>query len=213
MMWQLGADAMVDTRDPLRFLQGEVARLKQENQELKDEVTVLRSSVRSLSAIQDLIQRMTPETDLLQLLEDLLASTLAVLGSSDGSLLLLDDETEELVFAVVRGQASARLKGYRLPPGKGIAGWVADQRQPAIVHDVHKDPRFYPQVDEAFGFHTQTLACVPLVIGERVLGVIEAVNKVSDREFSAEDHHLLMVVAQLAAVAIQRAETVAREQG
>ncbi|MEJ2011808.1 MAG: GAF domain-containing protein [Anaerolineales bacterium] len=204
---------MTDTRDPLRFLQGEVNRLKQENQELKDEVTVLRSSVRGLSAIQDLIQRMTPESNLLYVLEDLLASALAVLGSSDGSLLLLDEDTEELVFAVVRGQASSRLKGFRLPPGKGIAGWVADQRQPAIVHDVHKDPRFYPQVDEAFGFHTQTLACVPLLQGERVLGVIEAVNKISDREFSAEDHHLLMVVAQLAAVAIQRAESVAREQG
>jgi GAF domain-containing protein len=46
-----------------------------------------------------------------------------------------------------------------------------------------------------------------------VLGVIEAVNKLSDREFSAEDHHLLVVVAQLAAVAIQRAESVATEQG
>lgn len=202
---------MVDTRDPLRFLQGEVSRLRQENQELKDELIILRSSVRGLSAIQDLIQRMTPQTDLLAVLDDLLGSALAVLGASDGSLLLKDDETAELVFAIVHGAARERLTGYRLPPGRGIAGWVVKHQQPTVVQDVRKDPRFYPQVDETFGFTTQTLACVPLQDGERTLGVIEAVNKRSDREFSAEDHHLLMVVAQLAAVAIRRAEEFAEQ--
>ena len=203
---------MVDTRDPLRFLQGEVSRLRQENQELKDELTILRSSVRGLSAIQDLIQRMTAETDLLTVLDDLLASALAVLGASDGSLLLKDDETEELVFAIVRGEARERLTGYRLPPGRGIAGWVVQNQQATVVQDVRKDPRFYPQVDETFGFTTQTLACVPLQEGDQIVGVIEAVNKLSDREFSPEDHHLLMVVAQLATVAIRRAEEFAQEQ-
>ncbi len=202
---------MVDTRDPIRFLQSEVSRLKQENQELKEELTILRSSVRGLHAIQDLIQRMRPDTNLVQLLDDLLASALAVLGSGDGSLLLLDDETEELVFVVVHGTARDRLTGYRLPPGRGIAGWVADQKEPAIVQDVQKDPRFFPQVDETFGFRTQTLVCVPLLDGERVLGVIEAINKLDHREFSPEDHLLLMVVAQLAAVAIHRAERFAEK--
>jgi signal transduction protein with GAF and PtsI domain len=134
---------MVDTRDPVRFLQNEISRLKQENQELKEELTILRSSVRGLSAIQELIQRMKPDTNLIQLLDDLLGSALSALGSGDGSLLLLDDETEELVFVVVHGTARDRLTGYRLPPGRGIAGWVADQKEPAIVQDVQKDPRFW----------------------------------------------------------------------
>jgi len=197
---------MVDTRDPLRFMQSEVNRLRQENQELKEELAALRSAVRGLSALQDLIQRVSPDANLIALLDDLLGAVLGVLGASDGSLLLLDEETEELVFAIVHGEARESLKGYRLPPGRGIAGWVADHREPVIVHDVRKDPRFYPQVDETFGFHTQTLACVPLLDGERVLGVIEAVNKQAEREFSAEDHHLLLIVSQLAAAAIQRAE-------
>jgi GAF domain-containing protein len=199
----------MDTRDPVRFLQSEVTRLRQENLELKEELTVLRSSVRGLAAIQDLINRMGPETNLIALLDDLLASALAVLDTSDGSLLLRDEETEELVFAVVHGEARDALTGFRLPPGRGIAGWVADNREAAIVHDVGSDSRFYPNVDETFGFRTQTLACVPLVVGDRVLGVIEAVNKRTDREFSTEDHQLLLVVAQLSAVAITRAETFA----
>ncbi|HHH83731.1 MAG TPA: GAF domain-containing protein, partial [Chloroflexi bacterium] len=197
---------MVDTRDPIRYMQGELTRLRQENQELKDELTALRSAIRGLSALQEIIQRVTPDVNPIVLLDDLLGSVLSVLGASDGSLLLLDEETEELVFAIVHGEARDRLRGYRLPPGRGIAGWVADQREPAIVHDVRKDPRFFPQVDETFGFYTQTLACVPMLDGDRVLGVIEAVNKQAEREFSVEDHHLLLVVAQLAAAAIQRAE-------
>ena len=64
-------------------------------------------------------------TDLIDLLDDLLAAALAVVDASDGSLLLLDEDTEELVFAVVRGSARNQLTGFRLPPGKGIAGWVA----------------------------------------------------------------------------------------
>lgn len=197
--------------DPIRFLQTEAARLRQENRELREELAILRSSVRALSALQDLIQRMTPKSDLLGLLDDLLAAALAVVGASDGSLLLLDDETEELVFAVVRGSARNQLTGYRLPPGKGIAGWVADTRKPLVVQDVHNDPRFFPQVDETLGFKTQTLACVPLLDGNRVLGVIEAINKTPDRAFTVEDNDLLMVLAQLASVAITRAEAFAEE--
>jgi GAF domain-containing protein len=193
--------------DPIRFLQQEASRLREENRELREELTVLRSSVRALSALQDLIQRITPSTDVIALIDDLLASALTVLGASDGSLLLLDEDTSELVFAVVHGEARDRLTGYRLPPSKGIAGWVADNMEPLVVQDVNNDPRFYPEVDETFGFQTRTLVCVPLLEGDRVLGVIEAINKVSDREFSAEDHDLLMVVAQLTSLAITRAES------
>jgi GAF domain-containing protein len=201
----------MDTRDPIRFIQAEANRLREENRELREELTVLRSSVRVLSALQDLIHRLTPKTDVIAMLDDLLASALTVLGASDGSLLLVDEETSELVFAVVHGEARDRLVGYRLPPGKGIAGHVAINRTPLVVRDVHNDPRFYPRVDETFGFQTRTLACVPLLDGDRVLGVIEAINKISDREFSPEDHDLLLVVAQLAAVAIARAEVFAAE--
>ena len=96
--------------------------------------------------------------------------------------------------------------GDRLPPGKGIAGWVAQNQRPLVVDNVRQDPRFYPDVDEAFGFQTRSLAAVPLLDRDRILGVLEAVNKTYDREFSDEDHDLLMVAAHLASVALVRAE-------
>jgi Nif-specific regulatory protein len=72
---------------------------------------------------------------------------------------------------------------------------------------VRLDPRFFARVDEAFGFNTRSLVAVPLVLDDgRVLGVIEALNKVSDREFTQDDLGLLLVVAQLAATAMRRAE-------
>lgn len=193
--------------EPIRFLQLEVKRLKEENSELREELTVLRSSVRALSALQDVIQRINPNTDVIRLIDDLLASALAVLGAKDGSLLLRDEETEELVFAVVHGQARDSLVGYRLPAGRGIAGWVASNREPQIISNVLKDDRFYPLVDETFGFQTQTLACVPLLDGNRVLGVIEAVNKYGNNAFTPEDHDLLVIIAQLVSLALVRAES------
>jgi GAF domain-containing protein len=146
----------------------------------------------------------------LDLLGDLLESVLAVVGASDGSLLLVDDDTKEMVFAVVFGQAKDRLTGYRLPHGQGIAGWVATHREPQIVQDVRHDTRFSPLVDETFDFQTRSLAAMPLLDGERVLGVIEALNKI-DRPFTEVDHDLLRIVAQIAANVLVRAEAVAGE--
>jgi GAF domain-containing protein len=189
----------------------EITRLRDENRSLKEELSVLRSSVRALSALQDIIQRLTPEMDVIQLVDDLLASVLAVVDAEDGSLLLLDEEKGELVFAVVRGRARQRLTGYRMPKDQGIAGWVVANKKAQIVSDVRADPRFFAGVDQSFDFHTRSLACAPLLDGERVLGVVEALNKADEREFTEVDHDLLVVVAQLAAVAIIRAEAFAEQ--
>ena len=69
---------------PIRVLQLEVARLRDENRDLKAEIAVLHSSIRALSALQDLLERLSPGTDVLDLLNDLLKSVLAVVGASDG---------------------------------------------------------------------------------------------------------------------------------
>jgi len=198
-------------RDASRPLQVELGRLRDDVRNLRDELSALRTSVHALAALQDILPRMTPGMDVVPLLDDLLASALAVVGATDGSLMLLDEDTGELVLAVVRGIGRERLTGFRLPAGQGIASWVAKNRTAQLVRDVQKDPRFYPTVDETFGFQTRMLAAVPLLDGDRVLGVIEAINKTSDREFTAEDHDLLLVVAVLASVAIRRAEALAED--
>jgi sigma-B regulation protein RsbU (phosphoserine phosphatase) len=194
--------------EAIRSLQTEVTRLRQENDDLKGDLTLLRSSVKALRELQDLIKDPPAEFDVLQWIEEILASALLAVGSKDGSLLLLDEESDELVFAVVHGNAQQHLLGHRMRLGEGIAGWVAENRLPQIVKDARGDPRFNPLVDEMLGFHTRTLACVPLVDGDRVLGVIEAINKLSDGEFTLHDQDLLILVAHFAAFGIKHAESI-----
>jgi GAF domain-containing protein len=193
--------------DSLKFLKEEAARLTQENHDLRQQLSALRQSARALSSLYYVSQNITPRVDVLQLLGEILASALTGLNASDGSLMLVDEDTGDLVFSVVRGEAAGRLEGYRLPKNKGIAGWVAAQRQPQIVRDVRRDPRFFAQVDEAFGFNTRSMVCAPVYLDDgRLLGVIEVLNKASESEFNQDDLDLLLIVAQLAATAMRRAE-------
>ena len=193
--------------DSGRFLKDEAKRLTQENRDLRDELSALRESVRALSALHVISQEINAGTNVLKLLTHILETSLRVLKASDGSLALMDEETGDLVFAVVRGAAANTLVGYRLPKGKGIAGWVAENREAQIVHNVRSDPRFFAQVDETFGFQTRSMACVPVYLDDgRVLGVITLLNKVSDRQFTQDDLDLMLIVAQLAATAMRRAE-------
>jgi sigma-B regulation protein RsbU (phosphoserine phosphatase) len=193
--------------DSLKFLKDEAARLTQENHDLREELGGLRHSARALSSLYYFSQQITPQVDVRQLLGNILDSALAGLNARDGSLMLVDEENGDLVFTIVRGEAAGRLEGYHLPKGVGIAGWVAEHRQPQAVHDVRRDPRFYAQVDEAFGFNTRSMVCVPVYLDDgRLLGVIEVLNKVSDKEFTQDDMDLLLIVSQLAATAMRRAE-------
>ena len=190
-----------------KFLKEQATRLATENDDLRQEVVALRQSVRALSSLFYVSQNIGAEVNVLNLLSEILDTSLQVLKATDGSLMLVDEESGALVFTVVRGATAENLVGYRLPPGAGIAGWVAQHHQPQVVRDVHRDPRFYPAVDELFGFKTRSMVCVPVVLDDgRLLGVIEVLNKVSDREFNQDDLDLILIVAQLAATAMRRAE-------
>jgi GAF domain-containing protein len=190
-----------------KFLKEEATRLAKENSDLREDLRAQRQTVRALSALYYVSQNITPEVDVLSLMGEILDAALGVLKASDGSLMLTEEDSGDLVFTVVRGAAAERLVGYRLPRGLGIAGWVAQHRQAQIVRDVRRDPRFYASVDEALGFSTRSMVCVPVYLDDgRVLGVIEVLNKLSDGEFTQEDLNLILIVAQLAATAMRRAE-------
>ena len=192
----------------VRFLQQECSRLRDENQVLVDEVSALRRYIRALQAFEQRVQRFSPEQDVLTLLDETLEYALELLDADDVSLMLVDEETDDLVFALVHGTVHETLPGYRFGRQQGIAGWVAEQGEPVIVNAVRSDPRFMPEVDERFGFVTQSLVAVPLVARGRVLGVIEVLNKRSGEPFSEEDAGLLSILATLAAFAIDDAASV-----
>jgi len=199
----------MDSRSPIRALQAEVVRLRDESRYLREELSLIKAYIHNLFQLQNLSRRLESDTDVVGFLDDVLSSSLHAVGARDGSLLLLDEETEELVFAVVRGEARERLQGYRISQDEGIAGWVLAHGTPRIVPDVHLDPHFSPSVDQEIGFQTRTMTCVPLMDGERRLGVIEAVNKASAQLFDEEDLDFIMVLAAMVTQLLLQAEKVA----
>ena len=148
----------------------------------------------------------TSSLDLEQILTTVLEETAQVLRTEAGSILLLDEESSELVFeAAVGPRSSEEMKGLRSPLGQGIAGWVAREGQRLLVPDVREDPRFYPGIDKTTGFVTRSVLAVPLKVKGKVIGVIEAVNK-TEGNFSQADVALLASMAQWAAIAIENAQ-------
>ncbi len=165
-----------------------------------------RDHIAALLALQEIAQDLAAELDLETLLERIVEAAVAVVHTSAGSLLTWDSSSNDLVFAVAKGGGGRALLGRRMPAYKGIAGWVLTTRQPAIVHKVHQDPRFFSAIDESLGFQTSSLLAVPLITKGEAIGVLEVLNRLSDEPFDQQDAELLMALAGQAAVAIKNAQ-------
>ncbi|RMG86452.1 MAG: GAF domain-containing protein [Chloroflexi bacterium] len=186
------------TTRPIDVVQRENARLHIENRQLKEEVRNLRAFVNMLNDLHHAGERVTDDTQLLPLLRRILRQAMKLLDAPDGSLLLLDEETNELVFVVVYGIMEDQLINYRIPADEGIAGWVIRNRRSTLVPNVRVDMRFYHQIDEEFKFNTQSIAAAPLIGDRHVYGVIEALNRPGDKPFTEEDVALLELLCRAA---------------
>jgi GAF domain-containing protein len=137
-----------------------------------------------------------------ELLQLIMTSAAELLDARSGSLLLLDQSTNELVFRVASSEPE--LVGQRMPADKGVAGQALQGGKPVVVSDASQDQRVYREVDQAMGTATESLIAVPLLAGGKQLGVIEVMNKRSG-SFTTEDEELAVALASLAAVAIENA--------
>ena len=124
----------------------------------------------------------------------------AIFAAKASSVLLLDEQAEELVFEAVVGEGEQELLGKRFPAGTGVAGWVLATRTPLVIEDVARDPRFAKDVAEGTGYVPQGLMAVPLLHDERALGVLEVLDRQS--RFTLEEMELLGLFAAQAAVAL-----------
>jgi len=124
----------------------------------------------------------------------------AIFAARASSVLLLDEEANELVFEAVVGEGEEKLLGMRFPAGTGVAGWVLATRTPLVLEDVERDPRFAKDVAEGTGYVPQGLMAVPLLHDERALGVLEVLDRQS--RFTLEEMELLGLFASQAAIAL-----------
>jgi GAF domain-containing protein len=135
------------------------------------------------------------------LLQSIVEVARAIFSARASSIFLLDEEADELVFEAVAGEGQDELVGRRLPSGTGIAGWVLVTRQPLVLEDVSGDPRFARDAAESTGYVPRGLMAVPLLHGERALGVLQVLDRESER-FSLAEMELLGLFANQAAIAL-----------
>ncbi len=142
-------------------------------------------------------------------LSDLLSTVMRLAGevvrAEASSILLQDPVTEELYFDVALGSKGGALTQVRLKKGEGIAGWVASVRRPALVNDVAKDPRWTQKADKTSQFQTKSILAVPMLAKDKLIGVMEAINRADGQPFTEMDQKILEMFAAQAAVGIENA--------
>jgi GAF domain-containing protein len=137
-----------------------------------------------------------------ELLGSIVEAARAIFDARAASIFLLDEENDELVFEAISGEGSDTLVGQRFPSSRGIAGFVLVTRQPLVLDDVSQDPRFARDVAESTGYVPRSLSAVPLLNGDRVLGVLEVLDRPSRPDSALRELELLGIFATQAAAAL-----------
>jgi two-component system NtrC family sensor kinase len=188
------------------------ARLRREKEHLT--LSLMRANrrlqrqVHNWVALNDIAQAVVSTLEESEIFRRVMENVNLILQVQAGSLLLLNQETGELEFAVTLKGDAARFSSLHLKLGQGIAGWVAQHGEPLLVPDVWQDPRFYAQIDQFTGFRCRSILCVPLKAKEQIIGVLEVINKQSGPEspsFTPGDLELLTTLASWVAVAVENA--------
>lgn len=154
--------------------------------------------------LNDVARTLSSTLNLEEVLTRIMEQVEAVLNVEAGSLLLTDPATGELVFQIALGDKAAEVKPFRIPRGEGIAGEVALTGKPLMVANAHLDKRHFKKLDQTTKFLTRNILCVPLVLYDQIIGVLEVMNK-RNGNFTQTDLDLLSAIASYAAIAIQNA--------
>jgi signal transduction histidine kinase len=140
--------------------------------------------------------------DLNTLLMRIITAAVEISHSEAASILLYDNTTHQLFFQLATNMDSPSIHGLTAPVEGSIAGWTILNHKTAMVRNVHNDPRFFDQVEKTTQLRTESLIAIPLITKDKVLGVLEVINK-RDGEYTDEDQELLEAIGSQAAVGIE----------
>lgn len=156
-----------------------------------------------LLACVEVGKAITAQLDPDKLIATIMEKVSKLLPSETWSLLLLDEETQQLKFEISVDLEPAKVKDIRLKPGQGVAGQAALQQCILVVGDVDSCDYFYNTVDEISGQCTRSILCVPIIYGGRTLGVLEVVNA---KAVDATSISLLTMLSDYIAIAIENTQ-------
>ncbi len=178
--------------------------LVQQVQEL-DELQTLLDRMNFLHQVS---QKLSEKKALSQLLREIMEDSKLVMNAEASSLLLYDKEEKHLYFQVATGKRGRTMKKFVIPIETGIAGWVAKHRVALNVRDCYTDPRFNPDFDKKSKFTTKSMICVPLLRKDKLIGVMQVINKTNGEPFDDVDTHIFETLAAQCAIAIENAQLV-----
>ncbi len=167
----------------------------------KDSFQIYVKQIEAISKVANLIISGMYLEELLRLVVQVTAE---IMNSKISSLMLLDPDKKELVVKATQSISEAYNKKPNIPLGEGIAGMVAQNNKPICILDVKTDPRYLNQ-DVAKKEGLCSLACVPLAVKGRVIGVLNCYTS-KKHKFSKHELDLLTALANQAAIAIENAE-------
>ncbi len=140
--------------------------------------------------------------DLDTLLYRIVSLAAEIANAEEASILLYDDAARQLHFQVATNMELPNMRGLDVPLEGSIAGWIVTNRKPVRIGDVQDDKRYFNGVENATSFETQSILGIPLITKNKVIGVLEALNK-KGGDFTDDDEELLLVLGYQAAVAIE----------
>lgn len=143
-----------------------------------------------------------------ELLQSIVGAAAQIFGAAAASIALIDEINSELHFRVAYGAGQQEVVGMRIPLNRGIAGYVAMTGQPIAISNVQTDPRFNRDFAASTGYVPQSILATPLLIDERVIGVMEVLDKINAPSFGLQDMELLGVFAHQAAIAIDQSQKI-----
>ncbi len=168
-----------------------IKKLKKENKTLKTLLRVSHSLSSSLE-IEDVLYRAMEHVE-------------RICKAQASSIWEIDCDKKELYFRIIRGEHTGKIKKMRLKIGEGIAGYVAKEKKPVMVNDVRKSPHWEEAFDLESSFTSRSILAVPLLIGKRIIGVVELLNKMVSKGFTKKDKETLLALAGPIAIALENA--------
>jgi diguanylate cyclase (GGDEF)-like protein len=165
----------------------------------------LRETSRRLQVLGEIVATANSILEPRRVINVIMSQIQELIPSEAWSILLVDEETGELAFEMALGEKSSDLNDTRIKLGEGVAGWVAQTGEPAIVNDVRRDHRFQAKFDELTRFRTRSILCAPLMSRGRTIGVVEIMNRAAGSRFTKRDMNLLLTLVEPAAIALENA--------
>jgi two-component system cell cycle response regulator len=172
--------------------------------ENQNNLQLQNSKLKALIEINTYITNTLEKDEILKIILD---QTKDILNCDKSSILLVNKDLHVLKFGYLsKDEESTMLKDTALKMGEGIAGTVWQNGVPIVINNAQNDPRFSNQADKKSQNITESLLAAPLIVNGDIIGVIEAINKREQKNFSDFDLLMLQYISIQSAIAIKNAE-------